>query len=105
MTGLDKLREALLDVLPNVSHGHGYKLDPPYLIWQENGFKDLCGNNVILFQIAKGQVGLYYNGEDPNLVSKVHRALRSVGACSMTDNHYVQELGLNEALWNFEVIC
>lgn len=104
MTGLDELRDALLGVLPNVAHGHGYKMDPPYLIWMEEGIRDHMADNEIQDQIAFGTVGLYYPPEDENLVSCVHSALMSVGFGELTDNHYADELGLNEALWRFEVV-
>lgn len=104
MTGLDELRDALLSVLPNVSHGHGHKLEPPYIIWMEEGLRDHFADNVVTIQVAHGTVGLYYKGEAPDLIARVHRALLSVGTGVMKDNHYAEDLDLNEALWDFEVI-
>ena len=107
MNSLDDLKNALLRVLPGkVSRGHGHKLEPPYIIWDCEHVNELFADDVPVVQIMCGQVGLYYKGENDDLISRIHQALYELDTCSceLVSNHYVEDLELNECLWDFEVV-
>lgn len=106
MTCLDRIRDALLAVTPEVYHFHAQKPRPPYIVWAEDGAGDtVFGNNRLQNQVIAGTVDLFTDDpEDTSLFDGVQAALDGVCAWRLNSVQYEDETKLTHYEWAWEAM-
>lgn len=105
MTCLDRIRDALLGVTPEVYHFHAHKPSPPYIVWAEDGAGAVVvANGRMQNQVITGTVDLFTDDpEDTTLFEGVQAALDGVCAWRLNSIQYEDETGLTHCEWAWEV--
>lgn len=105
MTCLNKLKNALLAVTPQVYHFHAHKPAPPYIVWAEDGQGDAVrANGRLQNQAIAGTVDLFTDDpEDAALFDRIQEALDGVCAWRLNSIQYEDETKLTHYEWVWEV--
>lgn len=105
MICLNRIRNALLSVTPEVYHFHAHKPKAPYIVWAEDGQGDtVFANGRMQNQAIAGTVDLFTDKpEDMALFDQVQEALDGVCAWRLNSVQYEDDTGLTHYEWAWEI--
>lgn len=107
MTYQDKLRRfsELLDSLPVAVHHYWRpRLNPPFMVWQEEGENALSCNNRPGEHTATGTLDYFTPTEFDPVADEIPRTLRAGGAsCALISVQYEESTHLIHYEWSWEV--
>jgi hypothetical protein len=104
MTCLDELKNALLELTPEVYHFHAHKPQAPYIVWGEDGPGDaIFANGRLVAQALGGTVDLFTGDpEDTALFEGIQGALDRVCCWRLSSIQYEEDTGLTHYEWRWE---
>lgn len=102
---MDALKDALARVTLDCYHFYALpNVEPPYIIWKEDGRTDLVANGEHTEKAWTGVVDLYTKTENDPLVGKVEDALTSVcAAWSLISVDYESDTERLHYSWDWEL--
>lgn len=102
---MDALREALAAITLDCYHYFAFpNVEPPYIVWKEDGRADLVANGEHAEKVWTGVVDLYTKNENDPIVERIEIALTSVGAAwSLISVDYESETELIHYSWDWEL--
>lgn len=78
---------------------------PPYLVWAEDGSRDLSGDDRHAERCLQGTVDLYTATENDPLTGSIPKALEEIGASWYLESvQYEEDTGLIHFEWVWEVV-
>lgn len=102
----EKLKEALLRVIPNVGHYHAYEKGEQYIVWAEDGAgRALSGDNRCLVQVLTGAVHYFTRQEADPHVARIQSALTEAEiAWQLNSIQQEQDTGYTHYTWRWEMV-
>lgn len=106
LSSLEKVKETLASITPNVGHYTAWQRKPPYVVWAEDSeVQDLNTDNFKAGQTIEGTIDLFTKEEDDPLIEDIPVALNAAGiGWSLNSVQYEDETRLIHYEWLFRVM-